>query len=184
MTNERSAPHWIRAVPNTLTLLRIVAAGALPFVPEGWRLAVVAFGGVSDWADGFIARRFHAQTPFGTLMDGVADKLLVLSCVVTFVVSGDIALWQGLLVMSRDFVVFSIGLWCAARRAWSAFQRMAVRRPGKLTTALVFPWFAVLLIPGLESWRPWLFWPAAGASVVAAVDYATQFVRAWSAQRA
>lgn len=174
MTNERHSPQWIRAVPNTLTVLRIVAAGALPFVPVGWRLPLVVFGGLSDWADGVIARRFDAQTRFGTLMDGIADKLLVLSCVVTFVLSGDVALWQGLVVMSRDLVVTAIGLWCVLQRAWSAFPHMAARMPGKLTTALVFPWFASLLIPGLEPLRPWLFWLAAAASAVAAVDYAIQ----------
>ena len=105
MGATQQGPAWARPIPNILTLLRIVAAFALPFVPVVWRLPVVVFGGLSDWADGVIARRFHAQSPFGTFMDGVADKLLVLSCVVTFVASGDVPLWQGLLVMARDVVV-------------------------------------------------------------------------------
>ena len=51
-----------------------------------------------------------------------------------------------------------------------------MRKAGKLTTALVFPWFASLLIPGVAFMRPWLFWPAAVVSVVAAIDYTIQFV--------
>lgn len=177
MDDEQRAAAWIRATPNLLTVLRIVAAGILPFVPPAWRLPVVLFGAFSDWADGFIARRFHAQSKFGTFMDGVADKLLVLSCVVTFVHSGEVALWQGLLMMSRDVVVTSLVAWILLRYPSSMLRHVQVRLPGKLTTAFAFLWFASLLIPGLEALRPWLFWPAAAASVVAAIDYAFQFAR-------
>ena len=174
----RAPRRWIRPVPNILTVLRIVAAGVLPFVPAAWRLPIVVFGGLSDWADGFIARRFHAQSRFGALMDGVADKLLVLSCVVTFVSTGQVLLWQGLLVIARHLEVTGIALWYALRGAWSAIGRMDARKPGKLTTALVFPWFASLLIPGLESVQPWLFRVAAAVSAIAAVDYLIQAARA------
>lgn len=179
----RTPNPWIRPVPNILTMLRIVAAGVLPFVPDAWRLPIVVFGGLSDWADGFIARRFHAQSAFGALMDGIADKLLVLSCVVTFVSSGEVLLWQGLLVMARDLAVTAIALWCALRGAWSAFDRMEASKPGKLTTALVFPWFASLLIPGTESVQPWLFRVAAAVSVVAAADYLIRAARARTSGR-
>lgn len=172
---ETQAAAWVRPIPNLLTMLRIVAACALPFVPVAWRLPVVVFGGLSDWADGVIARRFHAQSPFGTFMDGVADKLLVLSCVVTFVTSGDVSLWQGLLVMARDIVVTLLVAIIALGGTWRAFEHVRVRRAGKLTTALVFPWFASLLIPAIAPLRPWLFWPAAVVSVVAAIDYTLQF---------
>ena len=177
MANERAGHPWIRPVPNILTVLRIVAAGVLPFVPSDWRLPVVVFAGLSDWADGVIARRFHAQSRFGTLMDGVADKLFVLSCVVTFVSAGEVPLWQGLLVIARDLTVAVIALWCVLQGAWSAFHHMEARMPGKLTTALVIPWFVSLLIPDFESVSPWLFWLGAGASVVAALDYAIQLVK-------
>lgn len=176
MGATQQGPAWARPIPNILTLLRIVAAFALPFVPVVWRLPVVVFGGLSDWADGVIARRFHAQSPFGTFMDGVADKLLVLSCVVTFVASGDVPLWQGLLVMARDVVVTLLVMIIALSGTLRAFEHVRVRKAGKLTTALVFPWFASLLIPGVAFLRPWLFWPAAVVSVVAAIDYTIQFV--------
>ncbi|MDF1701782.1 MAG: CDP-alcohol phosphatidyltransferase family protein [Planctomycetota bacterium] len=128
MGEAQQGPAWARPIPNILTLLRIAAACVLPFVPVGWRLPVVVFGGVSDWADGVIARRFHAQSPFGTFMDGVADKLLVLSCVVTFVTSGDVPLWQGLLVMARDIVVTLLVAIIVLARTWRAFEHVKVRQ--------------------------------------------------------
>jgi CDP-diacylglycerol--glycerol-3-phosphate 3-phosphatidyltransferase len=175
MVDAQPRHAWIRPIPNILTVLRIVAAAALPFVPGPWRLPVVLFGTVSDWADGVIARRFHAQTKWGAFMDGVADKLLVAACVVTFVRSGDVALWQGLLVMARDLVVTALVTWMIWHHARAALAHVEVRRWGKITTALVLPWFASLLVPGLGPLRPWLFWPAALASVLAAADYARQF---------
>ena len=163
---------WIRPVPNILTVLRLVAAAVLPFVPTAWRLPILLFATLSDWVDGIIARRFDAQTAFGQLMDGVADKAVVLACVVMFVRSGEVALWQGLLVMARDIAVGVIISLLMLRSAWHAFDHVAARWPGKLTTALVFPWFVSLLIPGTEGIRPWLYWPAAAMSVIAAIDYA------------
>lgn len=177
MQDAYSGPRWVRPIPNILTILRIVAAAILLLVPPPWRLPVIAFAGLSDWADGVVARRFHAESKFGALMDGVADKLFVLACVAMFVASGEIALWEGVLVMTRDLVVVAMTLACVVRGAWSAFHHMQVRLAGKLTTALVIPWFVSLLIPGLESTRPWLFWLAAGASVFAALDYIVQFIK-------
>lgn len=171
--NRAPSPHaWIRPIPNILTVLRIAAAAWLPFAPAAWRLPIVVFATASDWADGIIARRFDAQTRFGALMDGLADKVLVLACVVLFVRIDLVAPWQALLVMARDITVaFIIGV-MVLRGAWHAFEHVEARRAGKLTTAFVFPWFVALLIPAAEPIRAWLFWPAAATSVVAAIDYA------------
>lgn len=163
---------WVRPIPNILTVLRLVAAAVLPFVATAWRLPILVFATVSDWADGILARRFDAQTKFGRLMDGVADKAVVLACVVMFVRSGEVAPWQGLLVMARDITVGVIILVLMLRGAWHAFDQVEARPAGKLTTALVFPWFVSLLVPGIEPVRMWLFWPGAIVSVIAAMDYA------------
>ncbi len=171
------APHphaWIRPIPNTLTVLRIVAAIVLPFAAAVWRLPLVLFAGISDWLDGYLARRFDAQSKSGALLDGIADKLFVLSAVITFVGTGDIPLWQGLVLMARDITVGLIAAYAVMTRAWHAFGHMEARLAGKLTTALVLPWFATLLIPAVEPARMPLFVLAAIASVAAAVDYGLQ----------
>lgn len=174
MADDEHGYGWIQPIPNTLTVLRIVAAFVLPFAATAWRLPLVLFAGISDWLDGWIARRFHAQSQSGALLDGVADKLFVLSAVITFVGASEIPFWQGLLLMARDITVGLIAAYAVVRREWHAFGHMEARLAGKLTTALVLPWFATLLIPSLEPARMPLFVLAAIASVAAAIDYLIQ----------
>jgi len=175
--SEAARTRWIRPIPNLLTVLRIGAAFVLPVVPTVWRLPLVLFAGVSDWLDGVIARRFHVTTRSGALLDGIADKAFVLAAAITFVRAGDISWWQAVAVMARDLAVAGMAGICVLRGAWGAFAHMEARRPGKLTTALVLPWFAALLLPVGDTVRMVCFVLAAGASVVAAVDYAAQFVQ-------
>jgi phosphatidylglycerophosphate synthase len=174
---RRPRPAWIAPVPNVLTALRIALALALPFVPERAYGPVVVAAGLSDFLDGWIARRFHATSDLGALLDGVADKLFVLSAVLTLVLGGAMPWWQGAAVMSRDLVVAAIALRFALARAWGGFRRMKVRLAGKLTTAIAFLWFVSLLVAEAEPARLPLFVLAAAASAAAAADYVLQFVR-------
>jgi phosphatidylglycerophosphate synthase len=173
-----ASPPWIAPVPNLLTGLRIALALVLPLVRPEARLGVVLAAGLSDFLDGWIARRFHATSALGQLLDGVADKVFVLATVITLAVAGDMPWWQGLAVMARDAMVGGIALWCAATRRWGAFTRMRPRWAGKATTALAFPWFLSLLVPAAESARLPLFLLAALASAIAAIDYLVQFALA------
>ena len=178
MPSKTEPAPWVAAIPNQLTALRILLAVALPFLPRSWWLAIVIAAGLSDLLDGIIARRFHATSDLGALLDGIADKVFVFAAVVAFVSAGYIPWWQGLLVMARDFTVAAMAAYSALRREWPAFLRMHVRILGKLTTAVVFPWLVVVLAAWGESVRVPLFWLAAATSLLAALDYLGQFVKA------
>jgi phosphatidylglycerophosphate synthase len=171
------AHAWIRPVPNVLTFLRLVLAGVLPLVPPAWRLPVILAAAASDGLDGWIARRFHAITDLGRLLDGVADKAVSLAVVVTLTLDGTMRPWEGLLVLARDLVVAALAVWLALTHAWAGFRHMQVRWAGKLTTLLVFAWFATLLLPAPAELRTAVFVLAAGASLLAAADYLAQAVR-------
>ncbi len=164
-------------VPNAITIFRLGLAAAFPFIDPRYRLWIILVAGFSDWIDGVIARRFDAQTQFGAVMDGVADKAFVITVLVTWVIEGDLQLWQVLLVMARDIAVGLITLVVIGHREWSAFGKMSARMPGKLTTAFLFVWFVAMLVTWAEPARPYLFWAAAASSVVAALDYTGQFLR-------
>jgi phosphatidylglycerophosphate synthase len=155
---------WIRPVPNVLTFLRLALAGVLPFVPQSWWLPVILGAGVSDALDGWIARRFRATSELGRLLDGVADKAITLSAVLTLTLAGTMRPWQGPLVLTRDIVVAALAVGLAARHAWSGFRHMRVRWAGKLTTLLAFGWLATLLLPAPEGLRMGAFVLAAGAT--------------------
>lgn len=176
---DSTGPHpaWIGPVPNLLTGLRLALAATFPLLEPGYRGPVVLAAGLSDVLDGWIARRFHAESPLGRLLDGIADKAFVLAAVVTLVVAGEIPWWEGLLVMTRDVVVAVIAGRCAWRRAWAAFHHMRPRLAGKATTLLAFAWFLALFPRFAAPARVPLFVVAAVASGVAALDYLAQFVR-------
>lgn len=99
----------LRHLPNVITVARIVAC-----VPLVWCIArgrahdalVLAVAvGLSDVLDGFLARRFGWQSRIGGLLDPVADKLFLVSALVTLGFVGAVPLWLIVLVMVRDLVI-------------------------------------------------------------------------------
>lgn len=174
---QPTSPAWIRPAPNALTILRLGLALVLPFTPSDLWFPLVATAAVTDLLDGWIARRFHATSDLGRLLDGVADKVFAFSAVLTLILHEHMPLWQGLLVLARDLVVTALGAWLALTRSWDDFRHMQVRWAGKLTTFLAFGWFATLLLPAPPALRTGAFVLAAGTSLWAAADYLTQAVR-------
>ncbi len=151
---------------NAITLLRFIAIP--PFIVLAWLAETrgtpiwagrAAFGiylaaSISDFFDGWVARRFNLVTPLGRVLDPLADKLLSLACLLILARpegSGAFAplpVWFGALVIGREawlglgsFMIF----W---RRG--PFQ-VRPHRVGKWTTALLFLLFSLALlgVPGL-----------------------------------
>ena len=93
-------------IPNALTLLRILLLPAYAWlyleddIPGV--LVVCAAVVVSDLLDGFIARRHHQITTLGKLLDPLADKLLLLTALVCFGVSGELEWWVIALVLGEE----------------------------------------------------------------------------------
>jgi cardiolipin synthase len=162
-------------VPSALTVLRLGVAVAFPFSPPQGRLALVLVGAVSDALDGFAARKLHAITWVGALLDGIADKVFTLSVVLTMTIDGPLTWIQLTGLLARDVVIGFIAAYVAAIGRWDLFRRVAARPSGKITTIAIF----VMLVA--ITWRravgsP-LVWVAVAASAGAALDYAIVFVR-------
>lgn len=172
-------PHaWIHPVPNILSGMRLALAGVFPFLHPWARPWTLAVAGLSDLLDGWIARRFHATSWVGGVLDAIADKAFVMSALGTRVIEGDLAWSLALLLLTRDVAVLVAAAHGALTRRWYAFRHMPSRLFGKLTTALLFPLFV--------AWYGWphatgvhdvLFLAAAGSSVLAAADYGRLFLR-------
>jgi len=99
---------------NQLTLLRLVF---IPFVILAilygqYRTAfvLVLIAGLSDGMDGLLARRLGQQTTLGTILDPLADKLLLNSAFVALGVAQQLPLWLVILVLSRDVIIITISL--------------------------------------------------------------------------
>jgi cardiolipin synthase len=178
------AARIVQIVPNVLSSLRLVLALVFPLLPEDWRLPAMIAGGLSDWIDGVVARRYKAITAAGTMLDAIADKLFTLSVLLTIILgSGEARWWQGLIVLSRDFSVAAISLYALSIRRYDAFGHMRPRLPGKLTTTLVFLWLVTVLAGAAPMWSWGLFILAGACSVIAGADYLVQFSRRAAAFR-
>lgn len=110
-------------LPNQLTLLRIVltffmtAGLTIPGLPFGKTAALVVFiaAALTDYWDGRLARRGHGITPFGQLMDPVADKIMVSAAFVCFVALRNIVpAWIVIVIISREFLITGLRLLAAS----------------------------------------------------------------------
>jgi len=166
----------IRFIPNILSLFRLGLAGFFPWSHERLWIWLVIGGGLSDFLDGWIARRWNVTTWQGGLLDAVADKLFVLLALTTFALAGKFSVWWIPAVIARDLVVAFIAAIAAGYRAWDSFQEMDARWSGKFATAGQFLLLVVVsLVP--ESIFPVLL-VSVLLSLIAAIDYGIQFCRA------
>jgi len=110
-------------VPNLLTLLRILLIPVLVIVfylPFNWTHLAAAlvfiFGALTDWADGWVARRFGQYSEFGAFLDPVADKLTV-STALLLIVQKDPSVFMALtaaVIVGREITISALREWMSA----------------------------------------------------------------------
>lgn len=141
--------------PNRLTLLRVFLIPVCLVLlcidtPLCQVLALIVFisAALTDWLDGYLARRYHLVTSFGKFLDPVADKLLVLSVMITLCGLGRFPAWACVIVLFRDLAVDGLRL--------VAIQQghvIAAGPLGKIKTTLQLVTLVVFLL------RNWPFTP-------------------------
>ncbi|KAI0911946.1 CDP-alcohol phosphatidyltransferase-domain-containing protein [Ustulina deusta] len=100
-------PHEnIYTVPNLLTFSRLVAAPFIGYAilhdAHALALGLFAYAGVSDLLDGWIARRWNLQTVVGSVVDPMADKLLMTVLTVCLAMQGALPVWLATIILGRD----------------------------------------------------------------------------------
>lgn len=112
-------------LPNKLTFSRVLLA--IPFIffleranseSEIYRyiaFALFVIASLTDWLDGYLARKYNLITDFGKLMDPLADKILVISAMVIFVSLGWLPSWMSIVVIAREFLISGIRTLAAAQ---------------------------------------------------------------------
>ena len=128
-------------VPNLVTLSRIVLIPLLigifylPWLsPETQNItatAVFIFAGITDWLDGYLARRLNQMSAFGAFLDPVADKLIVAGALVVLLQLGRVDALVGLIIIGREIAISALREWMA-KMGQSA--SVAVAFIGKLKT--------------------------------------------------
>lgn len=110
MTADRTSQ--ILNLPNILTMMRIAAIPLLaalllsPTRVSGfWAAAVFALASITDWLDGYLARRMGIVTVFGKFLDPIADKLIVMAAMVMILPFGRVPAWMVLVILGREMII-------------------------------------------------------------------------------
>jgi cardiolipin synthase len=136
----RPAPTRALALPNLLTYARIAAVPAV-VAAMYWQdilqggiwlrwvaLAVFVAAGVTDILDGYFARIWRQQSTFGRMLDPIADKLLVSSCLLMLAADGTIrgwSLWAAIVILCREILVSGLREYLAELRVSVPVTRLA-----------------------------------------------------------
>lgn len=96
-------------IPNLICVIRILLVfPVIFFILDGnylWALFIFLLAGVSDGIDGFLAKHYHWQSRLGSILDPLADKLLLVSTYVSIAWVGLIPLWLLIAVFVRDIMI-------------------------------------------------------------------------------
>jgi len=96
-------------IPNSLTLMRIVLVPLVVWLIITHEMLAAfllfLFAGLSDAADGFLAKRYKWNTELGAYLDPIADKALLVSIYVTLGLAGHLPAWLVIAVVSRDILI-------------------------------------------------------------------------------
>ena len=147
-------------VPNVITLSRIIM---IPFIvgifyfPDDMvsfsqknvvATAIFIFAAVTDWLDGFLARRLNQTSAFGAFLDPVADKLFVVGALIVLLFLGSVDPLVALIIIGREIAISALREWMA--KVGHA-KSVAVAFIGKLKTVVQMVAIPLLL------YSDWLF---------------------------
>jgi len=144
--------------------------------PDGSVIAAALFGvaAVSDALDGHLARSRDAITKFGTIVDPLADKLLVGAALVTLVALDRLALWIALVIIGREVAV--TGLRFVRNRTGVVVPASALGKAKMWTQVIAVTALVAVPDPG-AAWNQALLYATVVATVVSGVDYFVSFYR-------
>jgi cardiolipin synthase (CMP-forming) len=171
-------------IPTIMTLTRIVAIPLIVgvfYLPlsEAHRnlIATVMFVvfALTDWLDGFLARKLNQTSSFGAFLDPVADKFLVCASLLVLVHLNRADVFVGLIIIGREIAISALREWMAQI---GATKSVAVHMIGKLKTVMQMVAIPFLLYWGdlfgvidTKVWGIWLIWIAAVLTIWSMVYY-------------
>jgi cardiolipin synthase (CMP-forming) len=137
----------VLTVPNLLSVVRLAGVPLFLWLllgprADGWALLVLAVGGITDWADGKLARLLDQYSPLGALLDPAVDRLYILAALVALGVRGLVPWWAVAVLVGRDLVLAACLVVLQAR----GYDPFRVTYLGKAATFLLLYAFPLLLL--------------------------------------
>ncbi|GAA4365021.1 CDP-alcohol phosphatidyltransferase family protein [Nocardioides caricicola] len=144
---DDSTRSRVWTVPNVLSMLRLLGVPLflwLVLVPEAdwWALAVLMLAGVTDFLDGYLARRLNQTSPLGQILDPVADRLYILAVVIGLALRDIIPWWVALSLPLRDLLLWGLVPLLRTR----GYSALPVHFLGKAATFNLLYAFPLLLL--------------------------------------
>jgi CDP-diacylglycerol--glycerol-3-phosphate 3-phosphatidyltransferase len=175
--SSRAVSAPLAQLPNALTIARLALIPVFAVVylsaddGSSWAAGLI-FGaaGVTDQIDGFLARRWHVESRFGTLADPLADRLMIDTAVVLLWVEDKLPWYGAAVILLRD--VLLVG---GYRLLMPRGYELSVNTLGKIATWLLYASVGFLIVADASTdWPRWLFWIALGLALVAAAQYVVE----------
>lgn len=167
-----------RHLPNFLTLGRLVLVppivillffpGKLPSAVAGVLFLIAS---LTDFFDGFIARRFKVESSFGRFLDPIADKVLVTSALIMLIQLGRVSAWVVMLIITREVAVSALR---AITKTWNTTLQPSPA--GKLKAVLQF----AAVVPLIVHYQYKLIIPIDFHVIGTVLIYVALFLTLWS----
>jgi len=171
-------------LPTLLTWARIVAIPLVVGVYYSWLpqetqnlvgTTLFILFALTDWADGYLARKLNMTSSFGAFLDPVADKFLVAAALLVLVHLQRLHALVALVIIGREIAISALREWMAQI---GASRSVAVHMLGKLKTVVQMVAIPFLLYHGMlfgvidtQRWGTWLIWLAAVLTIWSMVYY-------------
>ncbi|MBI3289078.1 MAG: CDP-diacylglycerol--glycerol-3-phosphate 3-phosphatidyltransferase [Elusimicrobia bacterium] len=184
---------------NRLTMLRVVLAaavfGALLADHPRWHVAALLLflaAIVTDWLDGWLARRMKTVSPFGKVADPIADKILVLGTLIALIQTKEleIPLWAVFAIVIRELIIGGVRVIAGVQG-----KVLAADKWGKLKTGFqlgaILAMIGVVVLHDYRAAQPWMLRSAYTLTVLCAalalsslwsylIQYRSMLVKSWS----
>ena len=147
VVDREELPDRVWTLPNALSVLRLLGVPVFLWLllgphADGWAFAVLAVSGLTDWADGKLARALNQSSRLGALLDPAADRLYIVSTLVALAIRDVVPVWIVAVLLGRELV---LGVMLLVLRRYG-YPPLQVHYLGKAATLLLLYAFPCLLL--------------------------------------
>ena len=179
-------------LPNSLTIARMVLVPLLVVVLltefEGSRIAgmpkefvaaaIFGVASITDWLDGYLARRRRQVTWLGQILDPIADKLLTSAAFISLVQLGLAPAWMVAIIIGREFAITALRSLAYSRGVTIPASPLGKIKMGSQVTAILLLMLGWERVPFLVVAGQAVMWVVLVTALVSAMDYYQGFQRA------